>query len=84
MKIDAFSSFGVRQPALDRIVLTDRERQTLARAAVILDGVRALRNARVPVDWYAGDEDDADLVFGWRICDDLAKSGEIDAEAVDA
>lgn len=82
MRLAPFSTFGLRQPGLDRVVLTERERDTLRRAAAILDEVRTRRNARVPVDWYAGDEDDADLVFGWRICDELARKGSIDAESI--
>jgi excisionase family DNA binding protein len=73
-----------RKVGRDKITLTQQERATLRRAADILDRVRELRNSRVPTDWYAGDEDDSDLVFGWRICDELATKGEIDAERVSA
>lgn len=82
MRVDEYVIFGFRQPNLDRVVLTRQERTTLRRAAVLLDRVRELRNARVPTDWYAGDEDDCDLVFGGRICNELADRGELDAELV--
>ena len=82
MRVAEFSMMGLREPGLDRIVLTSQERATLRRAADILVRIREARNSRVPTDWYAGDEDDSDLVFGWRICDELAAKGEIDAEKV--
>ena len=82
MKVRPYAVFGIRQPNLDRIVLTKSERDVLRRAAGILAGVRDLRNSRVPTDWYAGDEDDSDLCFGSRICSDLAETGELDAEEV--
>ena len=82
MRTVEYAIFGSRQPALDTIRLTDAERTTLRRAAAILSELRERRNARVPTDWYAGDEDDCDLVFGWRICSDLAEKGSIDAESV--
>jgi hypothetical protein len=80
MKVRPYIVFGIRQPTLDEIVLTKAERDVLRRAAVILEGVRDLRNSRVPTDWYAGDEDDSDLCFGVRICRDLAALGKLDAE----
>ncbi len=82
MKLSEYRMLSIRQPELDRIVLSDRERKTLAAAAVILERLRSVRNARVPIDWYAGDEDDCDLLFGWRICDELARDGDLDAELV--
>ena len=82
MKVEPFTIFGIRQPSLDKIVLTKSERDALRRASVILESVRDLRNGRVPTDWYAGDEDDSDLCFGFRICRDLAVDGELDAEYV--
>lgn len=83
MKHVPFQAFGVPQPSLDRIVLTASERATLRKAADLLRAIREQRNAIVPTDFYAGDENDADLVFGWRICDDLARDGFIDAETVE-
>ena len=82
MRLQPFVVFGHHEPSLDDIVLTTAERGTLRRAAAILDQVREMRNARVPTDWYAGDDDDADLVFGWRIAAELARTGRIGAEAV--
>jgi hypothetical protein len=82
MRLHPYVIFGVDQPALDEIVLTSAERATLRRAAAILEGVRDLRNSRVPTDWYAGEEDDCDLAFGQRIADELATTGRIDAETV--
>jgi hypothetical protein len=73
---------GMRQPSLDWIGLTLAERATLRRAADLLGRIHEERNRTVPVDWYAGDEDDSDLAFGWRICNDLAEDGRIDAESV--
>ena len=84
MRIEPYAPFGVAFPELDRIVLTQQERATLRRAAAILSRVRELRNSRVPTDWYSGDEDDADLLFGWRICDELSTAGHLDAEGVPA
>ena len=78
MRVQSYEVFGVRVPDLDRLYLTSQERATLRRAAVILERVREARTSRHPVDWYSGDEDDADLVFGWRICDELAREGSID------
>lgn len=77
-----YAIFGIRQPSLDTITLSDAERRALARAAAILGDVRELRNSVVPTDWYAAEEDDSDLLFGWRICDELARTGTIDAETV--
>jgi hypothetical protein len=83
VRVAEYRALGViREPDLDTIVLTQAERVTLRRAAAILEAVREKRNQRVPTDWYAGDEDDSDLVFGWRICDELASKGEIDAALV--
>ena len=83
MQVQLSAVFGIRQPQLDEIVLTKAERVTLRRAADILEGVRDLRNRRVPTDWYSGDEDDADLCFGIRVSRELAETGRIDAEAVE-
>jgi hypothetical protein len=82
MRLHPYEILGVRQPALDELRLTEAERRTLRRAAEILLRVRELRNGRAPVDWYMGDEDDLDLTFGARICEDLAESGAIDAPVV--
>ena len=67
---------------LGEIVLTGRERAVLRAAASLLEQVRDQRIKRAPTDWYAGEEDDHDLVFGWRICDALATDGRIDAATV--
>ena len=72
MRIVEYAVMGIREPALDHIALTASERAALRRSADILSRVRELRNDRVPTDWYAGDEDDSDLLFGWRICDELS------------
>lgn len=82
MRVSVYSVLGLRLPELDALTLTERERATLRSAAGILDRVREQRNSRVPTDWYAGEEDDCDLVFGWRICDALATDGRIDASTV--
>ena len=82
MKLVPYVVFGFREPALDRIVLSASERATLKRAAAILDAVQESRRGRVPTDWYSHDEDDHDLSFGRSICDELATTGQIDAEAV--
>jgi hypothetical protein len=83
MRVMEFAPFGVRLAGigdeLDEIVLTKYERATLARAAAILDEISQTREARHPVDWFAGDEDACDLTFGWRICRDLADDGRISA-----
>ena len=81
MRIEVYAPFGMRLAGddLDEIVLTKAERATLAKAAAILDKVTELRESRHPVDWFAGEEDAADLTFGWRICSDLAESGRIGA-----
>ena len=78
MRVQEYEVFGLRVPDLDRLILTQQERTALRRAAVILERVREARTSRHPVDWYMGEEDDADLVFGWRICDELAREGSID------
>jgi hypothetical protein len=83
MRVQIFAPFGVRLASvgqdLDEIILTKAERATLGRAAEILRKVSETREARHPVDWFSGEEDAADLTFGWRICSDLAETGRIGA-----
>ena len=82
MRSADYAVMGVRQPQLDQIRFSQAERTLLRRTADLLEKIRTERNARVPTDWYAGEEDDSDLVFGWRICDEMARTGQIDAERV--
>lgn len=82
MKLQEHVVFGFHEPQLDRIVLSQSERTMLHRVADLIDNVRSTRNARVPTDWYSGDEDDSDMCFAVRICRDLADDGGIDAPSV--
>jgi hypothetical protein len=77
VNIQRYAPFGIRFAELDAVTLTDRERATLGKAADLLHRIREARVVERETDYYAGDEDDADMVFGWRICDELARTGRL-------
>ena len=76
MRVRRYSMLGMREPALDKIVLSQAERQTLVKAAAILDEIRELRNGG---DLDADDDLNTDVALAAYSCRDLC-SREIPVE----
>lgn len=70
MKVQQYVMFGLREPALDKVVLSERERQALRRAADILEHLRDLRNGG---NLDADDDFNTDVALAGFTCRDLCE-----------
>lgn len=74
MKLKKFSIAGFREPALDAIALSEREKDVLRQASAILFSAR---------DWANGGDPDSeneqctDLALAAHTCEWLAKEGRV-------